>query len=51
MEKFLKKVKVKPKKTSIKVSKKVLNKYFKPGQKQDEIDKIIEKALEMYYQN
>ena len=44
-------VKVKPKKTSIKVSKKVLNKYFKPGQKQDEIDKIIEKALEMYYQN
>ena len=44
-------VKVKPKKTSIKVSKKVLNKYFKPEQKQDEIDKIIEKALEMYYQN
>lgn len=49
--KFSEEVKVKPKKTSIKVSKKILNKYFKPGQKQDEIDKIIEKALEMYYQN
>ena len=49
--KFSEEVKVKPKKTSIKVSKKVLNKYFKPEQKQDEIDKIIEKALEMYYQN
>lgn len=39
----------KPKKTSIKVSKKILKKYFNPEQKQDEIDEVIDKALKLYY--
>lgn len=39
----------KPKNKVMKVSKKVLKKYFKPEQKQEEIDQIIDEALKLYY--
>lgn len=41
--------KTKSKKKAIKVSKKVLEKYFIPEQDQKEIDKVIDEALKLYY--
>ena len=41
--------KTKLKKKAIKVSKKVLEKYFIPEQDQKEIDKVIDEALKLYY--
>ena len=41
--------KAKSKKKAIKVSKKVLEKYFIPEQDQKEIDKVIDEALKLYY--
>ena len=41
--------KTKSKKKAIKVSKKVLEKYFIPEQDQKEIDEVIDEALKLYY--
>ena len=41
--------KTKSKKKALKVSKKVLEKYFIPEQDQKEIDKVIDEALKLYY--
>ena len=41
--------KTKSKKKAIKVSKKILEKYFIPEQDQKEIDKVIDEALKLYY--